>query len=87
MERYIHHFGGSPQLAFGLTPGHPWGREILYNLLAMEVAASHGKSERLGAPNGPGLGRSRGGGPRGRGSGPPWQLVASAETNFRDHIG
>jgi hypothetical protein len=46
LERYIAAFGGPPELAFGLAPSSEWGREILYNALAMEAAA--GKSVRTG---------------------------------------
>lgn len=47
LERYIAAFGGPPELAFGLEPTSEWGREILYNALAMQAAA--GKSVRTGS--------------------------------------
>jgi hypothetical protein len=53
LERFIHYFNRQPKLAFGLANDSEWGRAILYEAVAMEVAASHGKSVRLGSAIGP----------------------------------
>jgi hypothetical protein len=53
LERFVALFKRQPKLAFGLTPDSEWGRSILYEAVNEEIAASHGKSVRLGAAIGP----------------------------------
>jgi hypothetical protein len=52
LGRFVQLFGRQPIFTV-FEPPPDWKREILLSLINEEIAASHGKSERLGAAIGP----------------------------------